>query len=63
MNLNSPSKYLFLFGSEHATEQYEDLKNHKACEAGTKNIKGSELKKIFPYVNDEGIETVTYTDN
>ena len=58
-----PNGYLFLFGSEHAPEQYEALKNHKACEAGTKNIKGSELKKIFPYVNDEGIETVTYTDN
>ena len=58
-----PNGYLFLFGSEHAPEQYEALKNHKACDAGTKNIKGSELKKIFPYVNDEGIETVTYTDN
>ena len=55
--------YLFLFGSEHAPEQYEALKNHKQCEAGTKNIKGTELKKKFPYVNDEGIETVTYTDD
>ena len=58
-----PNGYLFLFGSEHAQEQYEALKNHKSCEAGTKNIKGSELKKIFPYVNDDGIETVTYTDD
>tara|TARA_B100000700_G_scaffold22883_1_gene22170 strand:- start:2856 stop:3959 length:1104 start_codon:yes stop_codon:yes gene_type:complete len=58
-----PNGYLFLFGSEHAQEQYEALKNHKECDAGTKNIKGSDLKKIFPYVNDEGIETVTYTDN
>ena len=58
-----PNGYLFLFGSEHAPEQYEALKNHKACKAGTKNIKGNELKKIFPYVNEEGIETATYTDN
>ena len=58
-----PNGYLFLFGPEHAPEQYEALKNHKQCEAGTKNIKGSELKKKFPYVNDEGIETVTYTDD
>ena len=58
-----PNGYLFLFGSEHAEEQYEALKNHQECEAGTKNIKGSELKKKFPYINDEGIETVTYTDN
>jgi len=28
-----------------------------------KNIKGSELSKIFPYINSEGIETATYTDN
>ena len=33
-------------------EQYEALKNHKACEAGTKNIKGEELPKIFPYVSN-----------
>ena len=55
--------YLFLFGPDHAPEQYEALKNHKICEAGTKNIKGSELKSKFPYVNDKGIETVTYTDD
>ena len=55
--------YLLMFGPEHAEEQYRALENHKACEAGTKNIKGSELKKIFPYVNDEEIETATYTDN
>jgi len=30
---------------------------------GTKNIKGSELTKYFPYVNPEGIETATFTDN
>ena len=35
----------------------------KACDAGTKNIKGSELSKIFPYIDNEGIETATYTDN
>ena len=55
--------YLLMFGSEHAEEQYEALKNHEACDAGTKNIKGSELSKIFPYINGEGIETATYTDN
>ena len=37
--------------------------NHRQCDAGTKNIKGSELKERFPYVNDDGIETVTYTDD
>ena len=39
------------------------MENHKECEAGTKNIRGSELSKVFPYINDEGIETATYTDN
>ena len=29
-----------MFGPEHAEEQYKALENHKACEAGTKNIKG-----------------------
>ena len=58
-----PNGYLFLFGPKDAEEQYEALKNHQACEAGTKNIKGKELTKIFPYINDEGIETVTYTDS
>tara|TARA_B100000945_G_scaffold320403_1_gene330394 strand:- start:1027 stop:2130 length:1104 start_codon:yes stop_codon:yes gene_type:complete len=58
-----PNGYLFLFGPDHAPEQYEALKNHKDCEAGTKNIKGSELKNKFPYINDDGIETVTYTDD
>jgi glycine/D-amino acid oxidase-like deaminating enzyme len=52
-----------MFGPEHAEEQYRALENHKACEAGTKNIKGSELNKIFSYINNEGIETATYTDN
>ena len=33
--------YLLMFGLEHAEEQYKALENHKACEAGTKNIKGS----------------------
>ena len=55
--------YLLMFGPEHAEEQYKALENHKKCDAGTKNIKGSELSKIFPYINDEGIETATYTDN
>ena len=55
--------YLLMFGPEHAEEQYRALENHKKCEAGTKNIKGSELSDIFPYINNEGIETATYTDN
>ena len=42
-----PNGYLLLFGPEHAEEQYKALENHKACNAGTKNIRGSELKKIF----------------
>jgi FAD-dependent oxidoreductase domain-containing protein 1 len=58
-----PNGYLLLFGPEHAEEQYKALKNHEACEAGTKNIKGKELSKIFPYVNNMGIETATYTDS
>ena len=40
--------YLLMFGPEHAEEQYRALENHKACEAGTKNIKGSELTIIKP---------------
>ena len=55
--------YLLMFGPEHAEEQYKALENHKACEAGTKNIKGSELPKFFPYINSDGIETATFTDN
>jgi len=58
-----PNGYLLMFGPEHAEEQYRALENHKACDAGTKNIKGSELSKIFPYINNEGIETATFTDN
>jgi len=57
-----PNGYLLMFGIEDAEEQYRALKNHKECNAGTKNIKGSELTKIFPYINSEGIETATYTD-
>ena len=55
--------YLLMFGQEHAEEQYKALENHKACDAGTKNIKGSELTKFFPYINSDGIETATFTDN
>ena len=51
-----PNGYLLLFGPEHAEEQYKALENHAECEAGTKNIKGSELTNIFPYVNNNGIE-------
>ena len=57
-----PNGYLLLFGPAHAEEQYRALKNHASCNAETKNIKGSELTKIFPYVNNDGIETATYTD-
>ena len=58
-----PNGYLLMFGPEHAEEQYRALENHKACDAGTKNIKGSELTNVFPYINNEGIETATFTDN
>ena len=58
-----PNGYLLLFGPKHAEEQYEALKNHKACDAGTKNIPASKLKEIFSWVNPEGLETATYTDN
>ena len=58
-----PNGYLFLFGSEHAEEQYKALENHKLCDAGTKNVKGNELTKFFPYINDRNIVTFTYTDN
>ena len=57
-----PNGYLLLFGPEHAEEQYVALKNHKACEAGTKNIKAQELPKFFPWINPEGLETATFTD-
>ena len=57
-----PNGYLLLFGPEHAEEQYRALKNHAECNAETKNIKGSELPNIFPYINKDGIETATYTD-
>ena len=57
-----PNGYLLLFGPDHAEEQYRALENHAECKAETKNIKGSELPSVFPYVNNEGIETATYTD-
>ena len=58
-----PNGYLLLFGPEHAQEQYEALKNHRACNAGTKNIPASKLKEIFSWINPEGLETATYTDS
>jgi len=58
-----PNGYLLLFGPEHAEEQYEALKNHKACDAGTKNVKAEELKKFFPWINADGLETATFTDS
>jgi len=57
-----PNGYLLLFGPEHAEEQYEALKNHQACNAGTKNIKAEKLKEVFPWINPKGLETATYTD-
>ena len=45
-----PNGYLLLFGPEHAEEQYRALKNHAECDAGTKNVKGSEISKIFKYI-------------
>ena len=58
-----PNGYLLLFDKEQADEQYEALKNHSLCDAGTKNIKAEELSNIFPWINSEGLETATYTDN
>ena len=58
-----PNGYLLLFGPEHAKEQYEALKNHQACKAGTKNIPASKLKEVFSWINPEGLETATYTDS
>ena len=58
-----PNGYLLLFGPEHAEEQYEALKNHKACNAGTKNIPASKLKDVFNWINPKGLETATYTDS
>ena len=52
-----PNGYLLLFGPEHAEEQYRALENHSACDAGTKNIIGSKLEKILPYINSDCIET------
>jgi FAD-dependent oxidoreductase domain-containing protein 1 len=53
--------YLLMFGPEHAEEQYRALENHKECDAGTKNIKGSELSKVVSYVNNEGLKQQLYT--
>ena len=58
-----PNGYLLLFGPEHAKEQYEALKNHKACDAETKNVKAEELQSFFPWINTDGLETATFTDN
>ena len=58
-----PNGYLLLFGPEHAEEQYEALKNHKSCDAGTKNVKAEELPNFFPWINTEGLETGTFTDS
>ncbi len=58
-----PNGYLLLFGPEQAQEQYEALKNHKACDAGTKNVKAEELQNFFPWINTDGLETATFTDS
>jgi FAD-dependent oxidoreductase domain-containing protein 1 len=58
-----PNGYLLLFNKKQADEQYEALKNHSVCDAGTKNIKAEELPNIFPWISSEGLETATYTDS
>ena len=58
-----PNGYLLLFGPEHAEEQYEALKNHKACGAETKNVEAEELQNFFPWINSDGLETATFTDS
>ena len=58
-----PNGYLLLFDKEQAEEQYEALKNHSFCDAGTKNIKAEELPNVFPWISSEGLETATYTDS
>ena len=58
-----PNGYLLLFNKEQADEQYEALKNHSFCDAGTKNIKAEELPNVFPWISSEGLETATYTDS
>ena len=58
-----PNGYLLLFNKEQAEEQYEALKNHSFCDAGTKNIKAEELPSVFPWISSEGLETATYTDS
>ena len=55
-----PNTYLLLFGREHEEEQDRALKKHAECEAGPKNVKGSEVSKIFAYIQHESIETATY---
>ena len=37
-----PNGYLLLFNKEQAEEEYDALKNHSFCEAGTKNNKAEE---------------------
>ena len=58
-----PNGYLLLFNKEQAEEQYEALKNHSFCDAGTKNIKAEELPNVFSWISSEGLETATYTDS
>lgn len=58
-----PNGYLLLFDKKQAEEQYEALKNHSLCDAGTKNIKAEELPNIFPWISADGLETATYTDS
>ena len=44
--------YLLMFGPNHAEEQYRALENHKDCDAGTKNIKGSELSLSLIHISE-----------
>ena len=57
-----PNGYLFLFGPDHALNNMKHLKIISNVKLELKTLKDQTQKK-FPYVNDEGIETVTYTDD
>ena len=55
-----PNGYLLMFGPEHAEEQYKALENHKACDAGTKNIKDFDglIARITQPMNKKEIQAL-----
>ena len=57
-----PNGYLLMFGKDDA-EKVQSIEKPQRVWSWHKKYKGSELSKIFPYINNEGIETATYTDN